>query len=141
MSWPLNHHLLVSEVIKISITVAVLIFGLFEWFLLLDESDQDGQLAEYRRQLAYYKNELEKAMNGGGGGSMESKIEINELRRNLEAKSIKLDELQIQVFTTVVHLTLILGRKCKWRTRRYNKRTNQGVKTKFGAIKAKQVWG
>ena len=45
-------------------------------------------------------------MNGGGGGSMESKIEINELKRNLEAKSIKLDELQIQVIITVVGITL-----------------------------------
>ena len=45
-------------------------------------------------------------MNGVGGGSMESKIEINELKRNLEAKSIKLDELQIQVIITVVGITL-----------------------------------
>ena len=70
-------------------------------FETLDESENDGQLAEYRRQLAYYKNELEKAMNGtpsgAGGGSMEAKIEMEELKRQLETKSIKLDELQIQV--------------------------------------------
>ena len=35
--------------------------------------------------------------SGAGGGSMEAKIEMEELKRQLETKSIKLDELQIQV--------------------------------------------
>merc|ERR1712008_180676 len=66
----------------------------------IDESDSDGQLAEYRHQLDYYKRELEKAMNspsGGGGETMEARIEMADLKRTLETKSIKLDELQIQV--------------------------------------------
>ena len=65
----------------------------------IDESDSDGQLAEYRRQLDYYKRELEKAMNSpsGGGETMEARIEMADLKRTLETKSIKLDELQIQV--------------------------------------------
>lgn len=61
-----------------------------------DETGDDGQLAAYRRQLDYYKAELEKAMNGNSN-SIEVKIEIDDLKRKLESKTLQNDELQLQV--------------------------------------------
>merc|ERR1712131_451089 len=58
--------------------------------------DDGDQLAEYRRQLDYYKAELEKAINGKSD-SIEVKIEIDDLKRKLESKSLQNDELQLQV--------------------------------------------
>merc|ERR1712131_776 len=58
--------------------------------------DDGDQLAEYRRQLDYYKAELEKAINGKSD-SIEVKIEIDDLKRKLESKTLQNDELQIQV--------------------------------------------
>merc|ERR1712045_358395 len=58
--------------------------------------DDGGQLAEYRRQLDYYKAELEKAINGKSD-SIEVRIEIDDLKRKLESKTLQSDELQIQV--------------------------------------------
>jgi len=51
-------------------------------------------------QLDYYKREFEKAMNspsGGGGETIEARIEMADMKRTLKTKSIKLDELRIQV--------------------------------------------
>lgn len=61
-----------------------------------DGTGDDGQLAAYRRQLDYYKAELEKAMNGNSN-SIEVKIEIDDLKRKLESKTLQNDELQLQV--------------------------------------------
>merc|ERR1712131_367181 len=58
--------------------------------------DDGGQLAEYRRQLDYYKAELEKVINGKSD-SIEVKIEIDDLKRKLESKTLQNDELQLQV--------------------------------------------
>ena len=43
--------------------------------------------------------------SGAGGGSMEAKIEMEELKRQLETKSIKLDELQVQVIFCKIDLS------------------------------------
>ena len=44
----------------------------------------------------YYKAELEKAINGKSD-SIEVKIEIDDLKRKLESKTLQNDELQLQV--------------------------------------------